>query len=466
MSEILLIHPPQTRSLLTTRREWTDSSYLPLGLAYLGAMLEQDGYDVQGVDMMVEEMRAETLKKVLRQAAPKVVGITSTIRLYNNGLRVAKLVKEMFPETVVIIGGPHVSYIYEEALSNENIDIVALFEAEETMVELAGHLLRGEPKELSQIQGIAYRQGDETIVTPQRPFLQDLDSVPFPARHLFPLDRYPRGVNMASILVGRGCPFKCIFCSANTLTGLTYRMRSADNVLEEITDLLGRREIDRFYIVDDTFTISRRGVIEVCKALIEEKVDATWQCGARANTVNDELLGLMYEAGCRTVQYGAESGDDKVLKTIEKGVNSAQIEAGVAAAVRSGINVDLSFVIGHPADTHETIRTTIGFARRLIQEYSSTNGGPRVWPKFTILTPLPGTPVYDHADELGVKILTKNWDRYSFHTPLIETRNLDRKDLATLYSEAVSISVDVASHRKNLDQGGESVDAPLCAGAV
>jgi radical SAM superfamily enzyme YgiQ (UPF0313 family) len=160
------------------------------------------------------------------------------------------------------------------------------------------------------------------------------------------------------------------------------------------------------------------------------------------NTVDDELLRLLYAAGCRSVQYGAESGDDTVLAQVHKGITTAQIETAVLAAHRAGLGVACSFVIGHPFDTRETVRKTIAFARHLIHDIGDSDGGPSVRAKFAILTPLPGTPVYDRADDWGIKILTRNWDRYSFHTPVIETRCLTRDDLAALYAEAVALQME------------------------
>ena len=441
MDEILLINPPQTRSLLTTQREQALSTVLPLGLAYLAAVLERDGYRVQVVDMMADDMRADALATRLRAAQPRLVGITSTIRLFNNGLRVARLVKQVVPSAAVVMGGPHASFTYEQALQKGSVDALCRFEGEQTLLELTGHYLRNDPAELSAIRGIAYPSDGHIVLTPARAFITDLDSLPFPARHLFPIEHYPGPLSIANVIVGRGCPFECIFCSANTLSGRRYRVRSAHNVLAEIVELLARYHLDEFYVVDDTFTVSRRRVKELCEGLIAAGVRASWGCEARVNTVDEELLRWLYAAGCRSIQYGAESGDDTVLAEVHKGITTEQVEAAVWAAHRIGLEVACSFVIGHPFDTRETVRKTIAFARHLIYDIGQQDGDPRVRTKFAILTPLPGTPVYDQAEELGVRILTRNWDRYSFHTPVIETRHLDRNDLASLYAEAIALQI-------------------------
>jgi len=439
--EVLLINPPQTRSLLATEREQALSAVLPLGLAYLAAVLECEGYRVQVVDMMAEGLRAEGLAALLRRARPKLVGITSTIRLFNNGLRIAHLVKQIDPHAAVVMGGPHASFVCDEALRNGDVDAVCRFEGEQTLLELAAHYLRGEPADLFAVCGIAYWRDGQTQFTAERNFIADLDLIPFPARHLFPIDRYPNQLSIANVVVGRGCPFECIFCSANTLSGRRYRVRSAGNVLAEIAELIERYQLDEFYISDDTFTVSHKRVREICAGLMAIGARATWGCEARVNTINEDLLRLLHAAGCRSIQYGAESGDDAVLAGVHKGITTAEVEAAVQVAHRIGLEVACSFVIGHPFDTRETVRRTIAFARHLIYDIGG-NGGPRVRAKFAILTPLPGTPVYEHADELGVRILTHNWDRYSFHTPVIETPHLNRGDLEALYAEAIALQMD------------------------
>ena len=208
-------------------------------------------------------------------------------------------------------------------------------------------------------------------------------------------------------------------------------MRSVKNVVDEIEMLYKTYGIKKIFIADDTFTASEKHCSEICREIRNRNLDIAWQAEARANTVTDLVAAEMAKAGCHHVQIGAESGDNEILKKIGKNVTTDTIERAVRIFLKHGITVVCSFILGHPDDTAETCEKTIRFGK-----YLKTISGGYTSCKFAILTPLPGTPVYERKDDLGIKLLTENWDNYTFFDTVMETKNLNRRQLQNLYMKA------------------------------
>lgn len=429
--DALLLNPPLSTVVLRTR----DGSLMPpLGLGYLAAVLEQAGYSVDLFDMQAEEGRGPDLVRLIRKRQPQVVGIGTMVNTYRNGLRIAQLIKENSPTTKVVIGGPQATFLVKETLSCPAVDVLARYEGEETMIELMRHFEGDEPS-LDSIRGIAFRRGDRIYQTEPRPLIADLDSLPVPARHLFKMDLY----GLATVFTARGCPSRCVFCAANALyPDLPYRARSPQLVVGEIEGMVKEYNLESFFIADDTFTLRPERAMEICDLIIERKLNAKWLCEARVNTMTPELARKLAEAGCMEVQYGVETGNPEIMKLIRKGISLEQVEEVVNYTQSTGLNVVCSFIIGFPWDTRETVQQTLDFGHRLSQMGAplwdgGQSGRGRVMAGFAPLTPLPGTYVYEHAEELGIRFLTQDWDRYTFAEPVIETRHLTAADIRNFH---------------------------------
>lgn len=427
MTDILLINPQPVvmKDLFAENLMYANP---PLGIGYLASAARDAGYSVQLTDVGIDKLTIAGICDLVEQSDTQIVGISSFIANHGNGLKIAHAIKQRFGDKVtVIMGGPHASFVYEEVLRAGDVDIVSIFEGEKTIVELIRCIK--EKGDLNSIRGIAFVNSDHQIIkTQRREPIQDLDTISFPAWDLFKIDKYQEpGI----ILTGRGCPYKCIFCSAGAIAGGKYRMRSVNNVVDEIELLNRKYGIDKIFIADDTFTASAKHCIAICREIRKRNLRISWQAEARANTVTDEVASEMVKAGCHHVQIGAESGDNDILKKIGKNVTTDTIERAVRIFLKHGITVVCSFILGHPDDTIETCEKTIRFAK-----YLRTISGGYTSCKFAILTPLPGTPLYEKKEELGIKLLTSNWDNYTFFDTVMETQNLNRRQIQNLYMKA------------------------------
>ena len=395
MIDILLINPQPVvmKDLFAENLMYANP---PLGLGYLASAARNAGYSVDLIDVGIDKLTISGIIHRIIEVDAQIVGISSFIANHGNGLKIAHEIKKQFGSQVkVMMGGPQASFVYEEVLKQGDVDIVSIFEGEQTIVELLNCIKTG--GDLKKIAGIAFvNEEGEVIKTERRLPIQDLDTIDFPAWDLFKIDKYQEpGI----VLTGRGCPYKCIFCSAGAIAGGRYRMRSVKNVVDEIEMLYKTYGIKKIFIADDTFT--------------------------------DLVAAEMAKAGCHHVQIGAESGDNEILKKIGKNVTTDTIERAVRIFLKHGITVVCSFILGHPDDTAETCEKTIRFGK-----YLKTISGGYTSCKFAILTPLPGTPVYERKDDLGIKLLTENWDNYTFFDTVMETKNLNRRQLQNLYMKA------------------------------
>lgn len=424
MIDILLINPP---AVVFNGEENEHLMYLnpPIGLGYLASAVRKKNYSVDIVDMGAEGKSSADIINIIKNNNVKVIGITSFVANFNNGLKLAKILKEACKDIIVIMGGIHVSFIPEEALKN-GIDIVSMFEGEETFVEVIDAIINKEA--ISDIQGIAYVKNGEIIKNSLREPIENLDDISFPAWDLFDLKVYPEpGI----ILTGRGCKYKCAFCCAPAIPGVKYRKRSAKNVVDEIEYLYNKYNLRQYFFADYTFTTEYSHCEAICREIIKRNLDIKWEAEARANTINEGILSIMKEAGCTQIQIGVESGDDYILQSIQKGTTTNMIYDSVKCAIKMGINVTCSFIIGHAKDTEESIERTIEFAKKL--KYLAPKN---VKCMFALMTPLPGTEIFEKREELNIKLLSSNWDKFTFYDPIAENENLDRRTLQNLFNKA------------------------------
>ena len=374
--------------------KWNEmvNSYPPLGLGYLAAVMEAEGHEVAIFDLGLEP-QTPLEEEVQRIAAfgPELVGMTAMTNNYHSAEATVALLKERLGCTVVM-GGPHATLFRERVAADPNVDYVVFGEGEETLRELVRALVAEGPKpsegRLAQIQGLCFKSVEGVVCNPARPLIRDLDSLPFPARHLFALSRYPlyapNGERMVTLLSSRGCPYNCSYCFKG-IVGRTYRQRSPENILAEIRSLMERYGYRYFYFIDDLFTIDRRRLSALAEQMIAEGLDIRWQCLARVDRVTPELLKLMYRAGCREVHYGIESGNQAILERIGKEITLEQVRRAVAWTAEAGILAKGYFMLGLPGDTEETMAETIRFACELELDQAM----------FSLTTPFPGTRLWD-----------------------------------------------------------------------
>lgn len=422
---VVLVNPPTSnQDYLEPGEEKGFYKYVPLGLLYIAAVLEQEGHTVTCVDVAADLKREDTIVN----AHADVVGFSATTLSYPATVRLAEKVKASSPETVVIFGGPHPSVMAEEALSTDAVDIVVRKEGENTIVEVLRCLADG--RDLKSVKGISYRENGTCVSTPDRPFIQDLDALPLPARHLLNSNDY---ANFGSIITGRGCPYQCLFCAAGPLSGHKYRVHSIERVLEEIYVCHEQFGISDFTFLDDTFTALEPRVKALCTRFTQLDFPITWKCEARVNTVNKEILELMASSGCNYMQFGVESGSDYILRSIRKGITTAMVKKAVEWAVDAGIQVLCSFVIGHPDDTEETVEQTIEFSEELLD----LGNRELVTVGFAVATPFPGTELYERAEELGITIHERDWSAHNFLEPIIDTKHLRYQQLRNFLFRAM-----------------------------
>jgi radical SAM superfamily enzyme YgiQ (UPF0313 family) len=360
----------------------------------VAAVLEREGHDVDILDANALGIANKAASRLVGRMRPDLVGITATTPSYYIALDLATECKKTMPEVPIILGGPHVIEQARDILAEACFDYAVFGEGERTMADLAKSLEDGQ--DLSGVTGLAYKQDGTRHVNSTRGYLPDLDSLPFPSRHLLPsLDVYrPKAVDYirlpaTQMLTSRGCPYRCVFC--RTSFGKQVRFHSPDYVLAEIEHLVKDYGVREVKINDDTFIVNRQRVMDICEGLLRRKLDVVWSCNVRADLVDKELLTLMRQSGCWEVAMGLESGSQTILDNLKKGTTVEQGEKACRLAYALGFSVRPSFIIGSPGETLQTIERTIAFAKSL----------PVHFPSFTLMTPFPGTELWERASEYG-----------------------------------------------------------------
>jgi len=379
-----------------------------LGLAYLAAVLETEKYSVRIIDIDAEQISLDGLASLISSEKPDVVGITSTTPVIYSAFKIAKVVKDN-SSALTVIGGMHATLMPEECAANDFIDFVVFGEGEKTIVELLECIKRRD--DYSKIKGLAYKNNGEVKKNEFREPIQDLDSIPFPARHLFKNQKYtyPDALRFPAfpIITSRGCPGNCTFCTAKFMHGKRFRNRSAENILDEVELLIkeyGAREI---HIWDDNFITNRKRVFEFRDGIIERniKVLFSFPNGIRADFINHEILQALKDMGTYSIAIGVESGNQRILDSIQKGIRLEQIETAFKLAKEINLETWGFFLIGLPEEDAKTIGETVNFAIKLDPDIA----------KFHILKPFPKSIVYEQLKSKGL-IIDENYIHYGIHT--------------------------------------------------
>lgn len=375
------------------------SNYAPLGLAYIAAVLEEAGHSVQILDLMAEGVKSNRFSSYLQKQKPDAIGISCVITEYNGILQVASLCKETSPLIPLIVGGPFPTSAPDIFLSQPVIDIVVISEGERTIVEVMERIEKGESME--GVPGTAYKQGGKQRFNPPREPILDLDAIPFPARHLLPMERYissfenwfgkgPR-TRATNIISTRGCPYSCIFCDRKVF-GSKWRGRSASNIADEIQSLTQDYNINGIIFSDDMFDLYRRRVYQVCDEIDKRNLDIVWGVNSRVNHANEEMYRRIEHTGCSFIAFGIESGNQDVLDFMKKKIILKQAVDAVNMAKSVGIRTVGYFMMGMLGEDREKIRQTAQFAIGLKLD----SGG------FSRVAPVPNTALYDIAKGEGL----------------------------------------------------------------
>jgi anaerobic magnesium-protoporphyrin IX monomethyl ester cyclase len=388
MSKVLLIYP-----YFKPNRDRSVFRFPPLGVSYLAASLQAAGYQVDVLDCTFMK-RAEARQKALEDKA-EVVGIYCMVTMLEDCLWLAN---ELRPSSQLLVAGGPLATCDPHAFF-PSFDVVIKGEAEITLVELMDAYREG--KDISVIQGVVTRRivgtngkSKEVILSgEERPFVRELDRLPFPARGLLPNDRYIQfgkkryGYSVTTVMSTRGCPYECEFCS-NVIFGGSYRERSAGNVVDEIEQALALG-YDRISFADDVFTLHKKRVLEICAEIKKRGLNFYWECLGRVDSLDHSIYAEMYRAGCRRIYFGIESGDETILKLMKKKITPEEAKETVVAAHQAGLEVGAFFILFYPGETNQTVLNTLRFANSLPVDYLG----------LTMPYPLPGTALYERVKD-------------------------------------------------------------------
>lgn len=395
---------------------------LSTGSMYLASVLERNGHQVHVLDLLVSEPREDKVQRALADTRPDLVGITSVTMTFPVAARIASWVRRARPEAVVALGGPHVTFMPERSLQEcPDADLVVRGEAEQTIQELVQTLESS--SDLRGVRGLTFRLQGGIVSSPERPLQEDLDQLPPPAWSLLPLARYRALQGKVGVLSSRGCPYGCIFCVGHRMVGKKGRFRDPRKVVDEM-EWLARVGFSSIGIDDDLFTLKRSHAMAVCEELKSRRLPITWHAFARVDTVSPDLLAAMADAGCTDLLYGVESGSQETLDRIGKGITLEQVRRAVEMGKRAGLRIFASFVLGLPGETKESLRRTAHFARSLGCQYG-----------FHVLSPFPGTRIWEEAEALGVRILTQRWDHYDANRVVTLTGDITASDVEEILAE-------------------------------
>ncbi|MFA5339546.1 MAG: radical SAM protein [Candidatus Omnitrophota bacterium] len=425
--KILLVNPPSAFDVYKNSKVRAAVPRLPvMSLAMLASVLLKEGAEVKILDLAVEPDHLSSLGKAVKDFLPDFVGITATTPLFFEAASVARTIRGIKNDAVLIAGGAHPSALPEECLKTSDFDIIVIGEGEETLKEI----VRGD--RWAGIRGVAFREDGKIVMTPEREITGNLDDLPVPALQLFDLSRYscPRMISrrnpVGPLEMSRGCVFRCSYCNKN-ISGRTFRIKSPERVIEEIAHLrrLGFRE---FHVLDDQFSTDIKKAKEICRAIIRSGIGMPWnlRTGVRVDRIDEEFLDLARRAGCYQVGVGFESGSQASLDAIGKGIDLTQAFKASGMIRRAGLECVGFFMLGLPTDTADTLEETINFAIRLDPDYA----------KATILVPFPGTVIFDEFEKKGL-IKTRDWRKYNFHnaSEIYVHPNLDWMTLNRYYNK-------------------------------
>lgn len=392
--KVLLIFPPYSLEEEFGNLAEVGNMQQPLGIGYIGAVLEKAALEVKIFDAPPMRWGLAKIVSEAKNFSPDFIGISCATVDFNKAVKLAKTLKKTL-NSPIIIGGPHVTAMPDEVMKFSCFDVGVIGEGEETITELISTLIKN--SDLKKVAGIVFRQGKKITKTSPRPYIQNLDNLPLPARNLMPpfssyhptpatYKKFP----VATMITSRGCPYHCSFCFRGVF-GNRWRFRTPKSVVSEMETLISKFGAGEIRVWDDTFNADPERAKEICRLIIRKGLKFSWTCLGRVNLIDKELLALLKKAGCWQISYGIESGNEKVLASINKGITKKMVKEVIEATYQAGIQSLGFFILGLPGETEETMRETIDFAKSL----------PLNAANFTIATPYPGTDLWYLAKKEG-----------------------------------------------------------------
>lgn len=385
----------------------------PLSLLYLSSYLREFSKDIEIkiFDLAVNNLKEEFLLGEIKKEKPEFIGITTSTVTAPWAENFLKKIKNISGSPTTVVGGPHATVMPSYFSS---ADFVVLGEGERAFYKIVNN-----------------NKEKEKYIREEQ--IANLDEIPYPAydlidisSYLYPYPHPTKNDIYCRMITSRGCPFNCAFCESPLIWGRKVRYRSVENVMGEIEMLIKKYNVSFIFFSDDTFVLSKERVRKICEEIINRKIKIFWGCLTRASNLDLSLLQIMKNSGCREVQVGVESGDEEILKSINKNVTLKEIEETFKLLKKVGINSKGFFILGHPQDTTETIKKTINFALKLSPTYAF----------FSIFTPYPGLPIYEEYKNRGY-LKTEDFSLFNYHSyPVFETENLKRDTLMKLKRNA------------------------------
>lgn len=421
--KVLFINPPVDFSVFYSDMDLSDtkSSSPPIGILHLASMARKYGYQIKMVDAHAEGLRVENIVEIVREFKPQYLCLTAMTIMIDASAVIAKAVKLEFPEVVTLIGGVH--FTAEPIRTMEEypqFDAGVVGEGEVALIDLL------QAKDYSKVGSLVWRNGSEIVVNPRRSFFKDLDEFPFPAFDLVGdklFSHYRLSVfgtkhfHSIGLVSSRGCSGHCTFCDLGVV-GRGYRIMTAPYLISHLNELHEKYQVNDLLFYDDMFTGNRKRLEDFCHAMIEAGTPFTWSCCSRVDFVQYlDIVGLMRDAGCHTIEFGVESGCQRILDSMRKNVTKDKIRHVIDQATKAGITTKANFILGHLGETHDSLEETIEFAKSLNVTYV----------QHTHLVPLPGSEIYETANKHGT--FDPSWSK--MNTLLINfiPNGLTREDL-------------------------------------
>ncbi|MBU2564041.1 B12-binding domain-containing radical SAM protein [Patescibacteria group bacterium] len=370
--KVLLIYPHYSKTTNTFFR-FLKNKIPPLGLLYIGSALKEKSHEVKIIDAEEKKIDLESLGKLTKNYNPQIIGISTTTPVFKRARETATYLKKILPNVPIIFGGPHLASFPKISLEFKEIDYGIIGEGEITICELVDAIEK--KQDPGKIKGIVFRKNNEIIQTESREMIQDLNKISLPAWSLIDIRKYQDIMSkrdaFATMISSRGCPYNCFWCDPEGRFGKKFRARSADNMIKEIDLLYNKYGIREILFYDDTFTVDRQRVIDFCNTIIKQKFDLIWECRTRVNLVDEKLIKLMAKAGCYRIRFGIESGNEKILKFIRKGITKEQARNAIGWCKKYKIEIFTYFMLGLPTETEKTMKETIKFAIELNPDYTT-----------------------------------------------------------------------------------------------
>jgi len=442
---ILLINPKTSKSTEVQREFFREPN---LGILYLAAILDSNNLPVDILDLeQYLDFEKSKLKEVIREKILnyKIFGITSLTNTFHLALDLARIIKEEDKDNIVVLGGPHVTFMYKEILENDFkteklIDFICIGEAENSFLKLAESLyfqmldkkhLGDIEDDLSSIHGIAFMNSEGTLSANNTVISTDLKQLPLPARYKLSHEYYYYTV--ANVIVNRGCPNQCSFCSRQKLFKKT-KIRSIKSILSEIRDINSMQTYNyiNFY---DNININREFFKKFCLMFIENKLEIPWGCELRVDIITEEDAHLIKKAGCRLIATGIESASLEVLEQNFKYQDPAKVENGIRNLKKENLSIQAYFVLGLPGETENTFNKTANYIGKLPLEKDDKIN-------YFVATPYPGSLLWDKKENFNIKIIENDFSKYDCNHIIFETPDLNLAKLEKLYSIAKKIELN------------------------